>query len=51
MEQTQVRLDARMKERIRTFQVKFKKKTRSEIGFSEAIRVLLEQSLEREGIK
>jgi|GEM_PF-2998661 hypothetical protein len=51
MEQTQVRLDARMKERIRTFQVQFKKKTRSEIGFSEAIRVLLERSLEREGVK
>jgi len=51
LEQTQIRLDPNAKRRIRKFVEKFEKKTGARIGFSAAMRLLLDQSLDREGIR
>jgi hypothetical protein len=50
-EQTQIRMDKGMKERVRRFIEKFENTTKAEIGFSEAVRVLLERALKHEGIQ
>jgi hypothetical protein len=50
--QTQIRMDDRMKERVRSFQAKFKKKTRAKVvTFSDAVRELLNQALDQAGIR
>lgn len=48
--QTQLRMDLNMKKRVRKYMEKFEKEHHAEIGFSEAVRVLLTQALEREGM-
>jgi len=49
--QTQIRMDELMKKRVRKYMEKFEKTTQAKIGFSEAVRILLERSLEHEGIR
>jgi hypothetical protein len=50
-QQMQIRMDSRMKRRVREYMKKFEKETRAKIAFSEAVRALVEKSLEREGIR
>lgn len=49
-EQTQIRMDVAMKKRVHKYMEKFERTHHAKIGFSEAVRVLLLQSLERENI-
>ena len=49
-EQTQVRMDARQKKRVHKYMEKFKQQTHAAISFSEAVRTLVDQSLDREGV-
>jgi hypothetical protein len=46
-----VRLDVRTKRRVLAYQKKVEKAVRVRLGFSEAVRALLDQSLDREGIR
>ena len=48
--QTQVRMDPRMKQRVRTYIAKLKKDEHTELGFGAAVRKLIEQALEQAGI-
>lgn len=50
-EQSNIRMDPRLKKRIQDYMKKFEKDTRVKISFAEAICSLVEKSLEREGIK
>ena len=50
-QQAQVRMDAGLKKRIHGYMKKFEKETRAKLGFSDAVRTLLRQALDREGIK
>jgi hypothetical protein len=49
--QTQVRMSDALKTRIRKYQASVRKETGLQIGFSTATRALLEQSLDRLGIR
>ncbi len=51
LRQTQVRMDDDFKARIRKYQAAVLKKTGLPISFSWAVRSLINQSLEREGIR
>ena len=48
--QTQVRMDQRMKQRVRKYIEKLKQKERTELRFGAAVRKLVDQALDREGI-
>lgn len=50
-ERVQIRLSAEARGRVMKFQIKFKEKTRAEIGFGEAIRILVDAALDKEGIR
>jgi len=45
--QIQIRMDPRMRRRVREYIKKVERESGVEIGFSEAVRSLLERSLER----
>jgi hypothetical protein len=49
--QTQVRMDARMKQRVRQYISKLKREEHTELRFGAAVRKLIDQALEREGIQ
>lgn len=50
-EVTQVRMDAKLKKRVRDYIKQVEEKAHVKIGFGEAVRSLVEQSLDREGVK
>jgi hypothetical protein len=50
-QQMQIRMDDQMKRRVREYMKQFEKKTHAKIAFSEAVRMLVTRSLEREGIR
>jgi|HubBroStandDraft_2_1064218.scaffolds.fasta_scaffold206049_2 hypothetical protein len=49
--QTQIRMDQRMKRRVRKYIEKLKQKERTELRFGAAVRKLIDQALDREGIQ
>jgi hypothetical protein len=48
---THVRMDKKLKDRIREYIKQHEKKTHVKIGFSAALRALVEKSLDSEGVK
>lgn len=44
-------MDARMIERVRKYITKLQQRNHTEINFAEAVRSLVDQALEREGIR
>ena len=45
-QQAQIRMDDDLKDRIRKYQRRFEKETGLEIGFSEAVRLLVEKGID-----
>ena len=49
--QTQIRMDARMKQRVRKYIAKLRQKEHTELAFGAAVRKLVDQALDHEGIR